>query len=1264
MDKSVKFRIQLETNGQKVLHQLEISAQDFSEAVAEAVKQTQGLESSLKGLAHAGMAFSSVNEALQGLSDMVGSLAGQYNSFEKSMRAAGTMAGLGEEDFAALTQQVKELSAVVPLAREELAAGLYQVISNGVPRDNWLEFLTQSSRSAVGGIADLGQVVTVTSTIIKNYGLSWQDAATVQDKIQMTARNGVTSFEQLASALPRVTGQAAALGVGVDELMAAFATLTGVSGNTAEVSTQLAAIFTALIKPSSEASETAQQMGISFSAASIQAAGGLQQFLSQLQQSVSLYSASSGILEQEVYGKLFGSAEALRALTPITGELSSTYAANVSAMQDSTGTINDSFDQMASTGEAAGQMLRNQLASVTDWAGSLASSAQPTLTFIATTGMAVNSLAMLAATLGKTRVAVVALMAAHRSNIAVQALVATHTKMVALAQRLLAASSVTATAGTWALTAAVTALYAAATLGISVAITALVSLFSRMGDEAEDAADKVDLLRESTDAFSNAASTARADLDMEMAALQRIINGQGDEKRMVEQLNAKYGEAMGCHSSAAEWYKVLVNNSKAYCDQLAYEASAKALASSLAAKQLEKEAKMREWAMLRQQYMDARGRTRYRYDDTVDGKQRYEQLGKDIQTLNSDIASLQTQYDAALKAMAQAEGQLLKTSQQNTQAVSWENASYTRLGELIEQQKKKVGSLAGVNAKAAAEQAKLLKQMEARHKQLGKKYGLDNDTKTTRDKYNGDKLIENARSYSELGNNIRYYKKRIDETAPSETEALERLTRLKQQTERAQESLKALLDEMGRPAEPTTLEDFDKEIRYQQQLRQKASAEQLGAIDREIERLNALRTALEESSHVPLKKEEIRTYKQLETEIAFYERKLKTATETERTEVQKQILALKELKQQWDDTLKAMDVPEDISRLNTMEQLSKAISYYSELQQRASGEEIYSLQKTIDALEQKRKALERLTELPELRRELDELGSMPAAELKLELELIGLDGVRQKIRSLQKMLDDTKNPLTQGGREQVQQMVEQWKDYEKQMRKNNVSFSKTWGNIKGISGGITSITDALQGNGTAWEKTMAVVDGAIAIYEGISGIISIVSALTGVTKLSTVATIADATATGASTTAKAVDMGVMGALAGEQAAVIAANKLATASYLELAAAEYFAAHAAIPFVGFGIAAGFATSATVMTKTIGAMAFADGGLVYGPTLGLVGEYAGAGTNPEVIAPLDKLRGILADSVTDGTAGTSHVEFEIKGRRLVGILEKEARVRRRS
>lgn len=45
---------------------------------------------------------------------------------------------------------------------------------------------------------------------------------------------------------------------------------------------------------------------------------------------------------------------------------------------------------------------------------------------------------------------------------------------------------------------------------------------------------------------------------------------------------------------------------------------------------------------------------------------------------------------------------------------------------------------------------------------------------------------------------------------------------------------------------------------------------------------------------------------------------------------------------------------------------------------------------------------------------------------------------------------------------------------------------------------------------------------------------------------------------------------------------------------------------------------------------GATAFAKGGIVSGPTMGLVGEYPGAKSNPEVIAPLNKLQGMIGKS----------------------------------
>lgn len=67
------------------------------------------------------------------------------------------------------------------------------------------------------------------------------------------------------------------------------------------------------------------------------------------------------------------------------------------------------------------------------------------------------------------------------------------------------------------------------------------------------------------------------------------------------------------------------------------------------------------------------------------------------------------------------------------------------------------------------------------------------------------------------------------------------------------------------------------------------------------------------------------------------------------------------------------------------------------------------------------------------------------------------------------------------------------------------------------------------------------------------------------------------------------------------------------------------------------------------------AFADGGIVSGPTLSLTGEYPGARSNPEVIAPLNKLRDLLPQ------AGNNVVvmDVEIPGDKLLLVQRRAER-----
>ena len=95
----------------------------------------------------------------------------------------------------------------------------------------------------------------------------------------------------------------------------------------------------------------------------------------------------------------------------------------------------------------------------------------------------------------------------------------------------------------------------------------------------------------------------------------------------------------------------------------------------------------------------------------------------------------------------------------------------------------------------------------------------------------------------------------------------------------------------------------------------------------------------------------------------------------------------------------------------------------------------------------------------------------------------------------------------------------------------------------------------------------------------------------------------------------------------------------------------------IPFVGPILA--IAAVASVLAAIASIPRYAEGGIAYGKTIGMFGEYANASTNPEVVAPLSKLRDLIEPS-----GGVGQVVFRISGRDLEGVLNKRSQVNRRT
>ena len=468
-----------------------------------------------------------------------------------------------------------------------------------------------------------------------------------------------------------------------------------------------------------------------------------------------------------------------------------------------------------------------------------------------------------------------------------------------------------------------------------------------------------------------------------------------------------------------------------------------------------------------------------------------------------------------------------------------------------------------------------------------------------------EKPVANPTSYKELGDAISYYEKKLQETKPTETETIALLHKKIKAYKDAQTVIEQQWAAANRPEELNTLQAIDAEIEYQQSLRATATAENIAGIDAEIARLNALKTALEDSAHTEVSLDQITTYEQLNTELSYYEAKLQRATSTERAEIQKWINDLKRLRGEWDVTLATMNAPGDISTLDTITELDNAISYYSNQQKNATALEIVNIQRTIQALEAKRDALKNLTDIPSMQQEIAELDALTGNGLQMKLELVGLETVKARIRQLQSMLDDTKNPLGDDQRKEVEGLLGSWKKYEKVITS---TYSK--GDLlTGAMGNLSSLMGSLSG----------------IVGEGAAGWLSY-----GANILTAVAQ-------------------AMPALA----SVIGGN---IAQAFSGAAAQ----SQTVPFP-FNLVALAASMAAVGAAVASIPKFADGGIAYGPTLGIFGEYSGASNNPEVVAPLDKLKSIIG---LDGGSGGGKVEFVIEGRTLKGILNKTERFQKRT
>lgn len=243
--------------------------------------------------------------------------------------------------------------------------------------------------------------------------------------------------------------------------------------------------------------------------------------------------------------------------------------------------------ELAKTDAGKQKQLENTLGDIKEQMGALVQGIAPYVTMasqitVTITGVIKLTTSLYAATKAFGTVTV-AVEAASRAKVGMTAIVRALT--ATLNGETVGAT--TAAVATRALSAAVKGLLIST--GVGVAIWLLVEAIGQLTSSSDNAAGKVDDLTEAEQRAKQAhqqtaqeIAGVRSEMDLNILKLKNFKGSKEEEKKLVGEMNTKYGEAMGYYSTVAQWYTALTKNSKMYCDQMINEITLRNLANEAA----------------------------------------------------------------------------------------------------------------------------------------------------------------------------------------------------------------------------------------------------------------------------------------------------------------------------------------------------------------------------------------------------------------------------------------------------------------------------------------------------------------------------------------------------------------------------------------------------------------------------------------------------------------------------------------------------------
>jgi TP901 family phage tail tape measure protein len=183
--------------------------------------------------------------------------------FGAGMTTLQTGAGELASNMNLVSNGVLDMSTQTGESTKQLTDGMFMIESAGYRGADGLNVLKDAAEGAKVGNADLGVVANAETTVMKDYGISANNAATAMNFLTAIVQNGKTTLQDLASSMSQVLPTAAAVKVHLVDVGGAMATMTSEGVPAANAATYLRQMLISLAAPSSAGSKALKDIGLS-----------------------------------------------------------------------------------------------------------------------------------------------------------------------------------------------------------------------------------------------------------------------------------------------------------------------------------------------------------------------------------------------------------------------------------------------------------------------------------------------------------------------------------------------------------------------------------------------------------------------------------------------------------------------------------------------------------------------------------------------------------------------------------------------------------------------------------------------------------------------------------------------------------------------------------------------------------------------------------------------------------------------------------------